>query len=377
MNRIVAVKNYGFEWNTVFDLDERSAGRKLREHGVDWAIAQNLLDPLPGSAVDQSGPRSGYDDRRLRDELRVAGLRVFEATSVFFRPAAYEARPDLRPVDERGRVMEPFGWYVGLCPSDSGYLAERVELMERVVATLAPDGVFLSFIRFPGFWELWMPETRRADIREYCFCERCLGRFQQETGVALPDGREARTRALTTELRTEWTAWKCGLIASVVRALGDAARRQKPGVEVMVNGLGFGRDEYDGAVREVLGQDRRLIAGPGGPAGHLELMFYHQIQRREPTGWIEPVAAEARKEVAGTLLACLQSRADYLDPIYAPGARRRDLPPSEFRDALAAVARSDADGATVYFLRDLLEDELRGRGELVGALRDFKAGRLG
>ncbi len=191
MSRIVAVKNYGFSWYTTFGLSEEAAAATMARQGIDWVVVQNLLDPVPGSAVDQAPPPPTYSDLRFRDALRHQGIRYFEASSVFFRPAAAERDPSLTPIDATGRPMTRFGWYVGLCPTSIEYLAEREETVERVVSELRPDGVFLVFIRFPGFWELWMPETSRAEIdrvlllRPMCGAvpagdrPRCVGRVDR------------------------------------------------------------------------------------------------------------------------------------------------------------------------------------------------------
>jgi hypothetical protein len=374
VNTILGVKSYGFEWHLRHGLSETEVARAMVRQGFDWVAVQNLRDPLPTSAVGQELPGPPYDDRRLRDALRDAGLRIFEATAVFFRPEIYAARPDLRPIDAHGRTMEQFGWYVGLCPSSTDYVDERAELIEEVVTTLQPAGVFLSFIRFPGFWELWMPESTRADIAEYCFCPRCLHRFEAETGHVIPGGAmPARARVLQHELRDAWTAWKCGLIASVVATLGAAARRGRPDVEVLVNGVALGLTDYGNAVEEVLGQRLEALAGP---ADHVELMFYHQILRREPTRWISSLTAEARPRTQASLLACLQAKADYLAPMYRAGRRRPDIPLEEFVAALRAVAESPADGAMVYHWLDVLENDMTGDGKMASALRAFKDGSL-
>ena len=374
MNRIVAVKNYGFEWYLAFGLSERDAAARMARQGIDWVAVQNLRDPLPTSDVRQELPGPPYEDRRFRDSLRERGLRVFEATAVFFRPDAYAAQPDLRPVDSSGAIMEPFGWYVGLCPSSPEYLASRAAIMEEVASTLQPDGVFLSFIRFPGFWELWMPETKRAQIREYCFCERCTRRFEAETGHVLPEGSiPARALVLQQDLRAEWTAWKCRLIASVVATLGNAARRGRPGAEVMVNGLALGVGDYGNAVAEVLGQRLEDLSEH---ADAIELMFYHQILRRDPAAWIESLIREARPRSSRTLLACLQGKPAYLGPLYAEGRRAPEIAVAEFVAALRAVAVSSADGVMVYHWVDFLENELQGNRRMVRALRAFKDGGI-
>src|SRR5215211_1493954 len=181
----------------------------------------------------------------------------------------FAACPSSRPVGSDGRAFTPFGWYAGICPSDPAYLACKAEQIADVVERFDPDGLFVSFIRFPGFWELWMPETRRADIIEYCFCARCLALFQDQTGHDLP--ADDPVRLLTGGLRPEWTAWKCGLVARAVGALRAAARSVKPDVEVLLNGFGLGGDDYGNAVEEVLGQ---RFADLGPVVDHYELMFY-------------------------------------------------------------------------------------------------------
>ncbi len=374
MNRIVGVKNYGFDWYTEYGLREADAADAMARHGISWVAVQNLMDPLPTSAVAQRLPDARYDDRRLRAELRDRGMRTFEATAVFFQPEIYRSRPDMRPVDENGAVMEQRGWYVGLCPSSPAYLAERAALIEEVGATLEPDGLFLSFIRFPGFWELWMPETTRADIREYCFCDRCLDRFQVETNVRLPDGSTSEKAAiLRHELRDAWTAFKCGLIAETIRTLTAAMRRSRPGADVLVNGLGFSRHDYGNAVAEVIGQDIGIMSTV---ADHIELMLYDQISRRDAPAWIAAETEAARSRSDRTILVSLQTKADYLDPMYASGGRRLLVTPEEHASALGATLASPADGVMVYRWLDYLESELRGDGRLVDALRAFGDGTL-
>jgi hypothetical protein len=374
MNGIVAVKNYGFEWYLQYGLSEAEAARAMVSHGIDWVAVQNLLDPLPTSAVIQVLPGPPYDDVRFREALKENGLKVYEATAVFFRPDDYAAHPDRRPVDAQGRVMDQVGWYVGLCPTNPSHLSERVAAMEETTSALEPDGVFLSFIRYPGFWELWMPETDRDQISEYCFCDRCLARFGADTGHVLPDGPTAqRSAIILNELRTEWTRWKCDVIAGVIEALGDAARRVRPSVDVLINGVALGRTDFGNAVSEVLGQEPEAI---GTVADAIELMFYHQIMRRDPVAWIEQLTAEIRPRTDMTLLACLQGKPDYLEGVYQAGHRNPTIPFEEYVDALRAVAHSPADGVMVYHWIDFLENEVRGDGRRVEALRAFKAGTL-
>ena len=144
---------------------------------------------------------------------------------MFFRPNEVRLRPELRPVDERGWPMEPQGWYLGVCPTDTAFLQARVETAGRIAECLQPDGLLLDFIRFPALWEGWLPGVRRSDIREYCFCSRCVERFCRETGNDLTGQEPAdQRRTIVNELRTAWTAWKCGLVATAVSAIRGGGR---------------------------------------------------------------------------------------------------------------------------------------------------------
>ncbi|MFS8103403.1 hypothetical protein LFM09_40380 [Lentzea alba] len=359
MDRLVGVKAYGYDWCDELTVPE--AAERMVRQGVDWALVQNQLDPLPGSAVDQQPPAGGYTDLAFREALGDKDIRVFQSTSVFFDPADFAAHPALRPVDQHGRTFEPFGWYVGVCPSDPKRLERKASRIAEVTSSLRPDGIFLSFIRFPGFWELWMPETARAGIAEYCFCARCLDRFTAETGHETRD-----PRTILHDLRAEWTAWKCAVIAETAGVLRAAAMEADPTITVLLNGFGLGRPDFGNAVEEVLAQ---RFADLDPYVDHYELMFYFQIQRREPGEYIRRRIAEARQQTSRTLLACLQGGAEYLEPEYLPGNRKRAITDADFRAALKAG--TEADGVLVYSWRDLLADPTR-----VTALLDYKNGSL-
>lgn len=373
MTPIVGVKAYGWDWSTVHGFSMKEAARRMVAQGIDWALVQNLIDPLPGSAVDQQPPAGEYGDREWVATLQDEGRRVYQSTAVFFSPVDFDASPDLRPVDQYGRTFEPFSWYVGICPTHPDYAGRKIERLSQAVRSTKPDGVFLSFIRFPGFWEMWLPEVDRRGIREYCFCERCMTTFARDTSTELPAGGPAAWRvALTGELRARWTAWKCAWIGSVAHRLRQAALREMPGLDFILNGFGLGTTDFDNAVEEVLSQ---RFSDLDAAIDHYELMFYFQILKRDPLQWIPQRVAQARQQTTRTVLACLQGAAEYLEPMYAQGARRREITAEEWTNALRAVAQSHADGILTYSWRDLLADEAGGGSRITTMLR-YKRGEL-
>lgn len=373
MNPIIGVKAYGWDWSSVHQLSMRQAAERMAKQGIDWALVQNLVDPLPGSAVDQRPPAGVYDDRQWVATLQDSGRRVFQSTAVFFAPSEFENDPSLRPVDQYGEVFKPFSWYFGVCPTHPAYLARKIERVAQAVHATSPDGVFLSFLRFPGFWEMWLPDTPRSAIREYCFCERCMHQFAEAHALELPAGGPAVWRRLiSNELREAWTDWKCSWIAQVALRLRAAALNVKPGLEFMLNGFGLGTGDFDNAVEQLLGQ---RFGELDSAFDHYELMFYFQILKRDPACWIPARIKQARAQTSRTVLACLQGQAEYLESMYADGGRERSITAEQWEGALRAVARSGADGVLTYSWRDLLADEAAGGQRVLSMLR-YKRGEL-
>ncbi|MFV0427170.1 MAG: hypothetical protein ACK5KU_09070 [Beutenbergiaceae bacterium] len=374
MNQVVAMKCYGFEWLTDLNLSTTGAAALMASHGVDWALLQNTIDPLPSSGVPQQIPADRYDDQRFRDAVRAEGMKVFESTAIFFDPLAYRTRPELRPVGSDGVTMAPYDWYYGISPHDSDYLNSRAERLEEVVATYQPDGVFLSFIRFPGFWEALTAQVDRHAVTDYGFAHGALERFENDTAHVLPRGGIATKAAvILRELRSEWTAWKCQLVVDSIATLREAVNRARPGTEVLINGLAFPAQERGPLGQEVFGHDYRAISQV---AEHIETMVYHQILGRPVRPWIEEVVADLRPQVSGTLLACLQTSAAYTEPPHDGLGRAQELPAQEFVEALKVVAQSEADGVSIYHWTDIAAEELYGTGAMANALRRFKDGTL-
>jgi hypothetical protein len=372
---IVATKLYGYDWWPAQAGPARSkyeaVADALAEAGTTMVLAQNQLDPLPASDVQQLPPEGEYDDLRLREVLRDRGIRCFESTSMFFQPEAYRQRPDLRPVGADGTEHVPVGWYVGLCPSSEEYLDQRLRQLQRVAADLSADGLFLSFIRFPGFWETWTPGTERSSIREYCFCPRCRHRFAIQTGISLPADPASAAAILQGKLRAEWTAWKCELIATTVRLVREAVAQVSPSIEIMINLVPpFTDGGLEGVGQEVLGQRVESLATV---ADHFEVMVYHQILKRRPAEWIPAVVAALRDRTARTIIPCLQVRPTYLDGIYAQARRSSLIGPHEFQECVDAVAASLASGIMTYHWSDVLAEDAATGGRYTSALREFAA----
>jgi len=212
----IGMKVYDTDWYLRYNLSYPDAARCLKEWGVSFVLAQNRLLPMPDSAVKseieshQLALYSNYSDRKFRDALADAGIDYWVTVCMFFAPQAIVENPSLRPIGSDGIPMEKIGWYIGIPPSVDEFVSNQVKAIERAVHELEPDGIFMSFTRWPGFWELWMPDHTRADFPEYSFDNYSLERFEQENDVNLPSFfPEEKVAWIEDNTHDQWTAWKC------------------------------------------------------------------------------------------------------------------------------------------------------------------------
>ncbi len=360
------MKVYDYQWSATFGMDAPTAATELVRDGVDTILVRNQIDPLPTSGVDQKAYlRSGElpsvaSDRVWSDALRGAGIRVFQTTALFFDPELLRSFPDARPIDANGNPDCGFDWYLGVCPTHEGYLAVKIERLRRVAAELEPDGLFLSFTRYPGFWENWVPNYEFTNEDRFCFCPRCRARFAGELGIELPAGDTAvQAGFILGEYGPAWTAWRSARIMEVIECIAAAVRADLPGVEIVLNTLAFPVSDFDGldVRRDIAAQDLAIL---NGSVDRFELMTYLQILNR-PDSWLEPVVADARRAALHRPLLCtLQVATLYTDGVHAGRGRVDEITAADLERTAGAALDAGADGLVFYHWTDFLVDETRG-----------------
>jgi hypothetical protein len=372
------MKVYDYQWSATFGMGARAAAAELSQDGIDTALIRNQIDPLPGSGVDQNSYLAGSSlaaaaDRDWSNALHEAGLTVYQTTALFFEPKLVDEFPDARPVDARGRPSEGFDWYLGVCPTHDGYLDTKVERLQRMVAELAPDGLFLSFTRYPGFWENWVPGYVFSDADRFCFCDRCRQWFAAELGIDLPAGDVAtQAQAILTSYGEEWTAWRSARIVEAIAKIVAAVRGEQAELPIMLNTLPFPASDFGGrdVRREIAAQD---LSSLGSVVDHFELMTYLQILDR-PDAWLGEVVADARRALPDRALFCtLQVAPLYTDGIHAGRGRATEISSSSLERAARAALAAGANGLVFYHWTDFLIDEVKG-GSKRSVLRELSRG---
>jgi hypothetical protein len=364
------MKVYDLQWFTTYGMSPGQAAVALRDDGINTVLTQNFIDPLPGSGVDQSAYLTGTEQRlsEYRDQdwvnaLHEAGLAVLQTTATFFDPAALEQFPDARPINALGVPDRGFDWYIGICPTHQGYLDWKIARLQRVIAELKPDGLFLQFTRFPGFWENWAwdPDYVFTEADQFCFCDRCRTLFAEEMDIALANGDIRHQAREILERHGEiWTDWRSQKLVEAIERIVGASGVRSRNLAVMLNTLPFPASDFGGIdVRKtIVAQHLPLLADV---VDRFELMTYLQILNR-PVSWIEPAIADARRQLAdeSEVVCTLQVAPLYTTGVHAERGRSPEVTAEELEAAGRTALDAGADGLVFYHWTDFLEDEAAG-----------------
>lgn len=363
----VGMKIYDNLWYTRFCLEPDQAADILAGMGVTYVMAQSKILPMQDSAIEsevtetEASRFATLDDRAFRDALGARGISYFASVNIGFDPKFITAHPGLLPIDQFGRREEKVDWYIGLPPDRKPNIDHKIGMIEPAVSALMPDGVHLGFIRWPGLWEIWLPDVNRADMPDYCYAPETLARFRVDTGTDIPvDDPVAAARAIAAHHRAAWRDWKCASTNRAVARIRAAAAAIKPDIKIAINTLPFFLDDFDDAVEEVFAQSVSQLAEVSDV---FEVMTYHQILRRD-VGWPGAIGTDIKRRAKGATTVCtVQGSALYLRGMHAGRGRTETITTGEFIRAVDGVEASDADGLCVFTFTDFLEmrDTVEGR----------------
>lgn len=348
------------DWFWKYGLSYDEAIEKLKYMGVDFLMCHNRRLPgadtaVPGGIAKEYAHKfEHYDESVFREKLRAAGIAYIGQGGYGFNERLME-RFGNYPVDQSGKRMEKTDWYIGACPTCGEYTDAVLANIELAMLDYDMDGVFIGFMRYPGFWELWLPGTDGEAWAEYCFCERCIHKFTEYSGIEiLAGGSLAPGQWIRANCRDKWTEFKCGVIHGIVARYREIIKRYNPDGIVMLNTIPFDPAHFGDYGKMLFGQSPAMLSGV---VDVFEVMGYHQILGL-PYQWIGEAGNYFKKASGGKTVCCTaQGKALYTDGMHAGAGRADAVTNEEFKNALRAIRDSDADGAIVFTWSDFLSKE--------------------
>lgn len=297
-----------------------------------------------------NGVFGGYESPEFVEAAHSAGLEVFAEFGCFVGKRWWDNVPESRPIDAKGRPLEPEGWYYGVNPSVPAVRDALLAELERTLERYAIDGIWLDFIRWPCHWEVPEPVLRQTS-----FDCGTLERFRRDSGARFPtDVPERAAEAINAEQLAEWHGWRCAQITSWVAQAKAVVRRARPNAVLGLFGVPWRRTEYSGAIISIIGQDYTAL---GAYVDVFSPMVYHAMCGF-PVHWISGVIDE---------IAALTGKAVW--PVIQSVGEPVPLPTSEYASALAlSLAHGATEGVIVFTLKGALQE-----AKLAATVAEFRA----
>ncbi len=277
-------------------------------------------------------------DESLIEKEVAAGREVFLTLNVFGGSEAWKFFPDARPVKADGTLLAAS--LGGVCPTHQGWRQERLDLLsswlEKFSGESRISGIWLDSIRYPGRWEEATP-----DIPDTCYCDRCLLKFQTDTGVHI--AREATDTAakakwIRENAALQWMGWKKEQITSFVRDARKIIDQHSKGrkIQLGVFLVPWRKSDLDGSLSFRLAQDPKLLA-----ADIFSPMVYHRMVDR-PVSWVGEITDYVAEMTGREVWPIIQAE--------KVGAQ-------EFAQVVQTVSLSSAGGLLVYTFSELQEEQ--------------------
>lgn len=231
----------------------------LAVRGIYGGVPQEILDSgrsLREFGVDAIWMGSGSFTPERVALLRAQGVAVYAEFNTLHVAEYLKEHPDAAPIGADGLVSPPPDGWQGICPSHEAYRESRMDAFRALLRDFDVDGVWLDYHHSHASWE-----QREPNMPDTCFCERCLVRFQGETGVKLPDvPTKERARLLLSTHRAAWVRWRCDLLTDWVREFREIRDAVRPRALLGTFHNPWTDEERDGARIEKLAIDLRAQA---------------------------------------------------------------------------------------------------------------------
>jgi hypothetical protein len=261
----------------------------LRPVGVNqWSAGERAqrLDALADAGIDTIVTKLRAADGAFAADCRRRGMRLVGSFGCFIDHALpADVPPELRPVDDHGRVFEPMRWYHGVIPTSRQYLEDLAAELRTTLDRADADGVVLDFIRWPCHWERELRPG--ATWRRSSFDPMTLTRFNEYLGGLGEAGVDPADPVLAAatvrdHLAAPWIDFRCEVVIEACRRLA---------------GVAAGAGRWSGAFvvpapnelrREVVGQDTRKLSEI---VDVLLPMTYHAALQR-PASWLAAICED-------------------------------------------------------------------------------------
>ena len=270
-------------------------------------------------------------------------LKVYAEFATLNGEHYVEKHPEAWPIDKNGNKVEKATWFMGVCPTDSGFVKYRLEELKQLVTRYDVDGVWLDYLHLHAQFE--DPETI---LPETCFNSSCIKAFEKATGVRVPAGTTAKRASYILKTHQKaWRRWRTRVIASWVKQCRTVLNENKPGTLLGIYHCPWNDTEYDSARIRILGLDYDLLKGE---ADIFSPMVYHERMGRDP-GWV--------KENIRWFTGRIQNSSARTWPIVQAYNDPEEVDAEEFESVLRHAIEGGGTGVMMFTSGAVAEDSIK------------------
>lgn len=216
---------------------------------------------LPDRPLKELGINAVFLREQAVTAARIAlvkeqGARFFAEFNTMHVAGFLKRYPDAAPIGTDGKPCPPPEGWQGICPTHPDYRRFRMKAFAALLKKPGLDGVWLDYHHAQAAWERAKPE-----LPDTCFCDRCLLKFQAQTGVVLPAlAPEELSALLLSRHRQAWVRWRCAVFTDWVREFKEIRDKLRPKALLGSFHCPWNDKEFDGALRRKLAIDLKAQA---------------------------------------------------------------------------------------------------------------------
>jgi len=325
-------------------------GVKIYEHKGSFP---ELFEEWNSLGINTAFVSASLDSNsEFRKLAKKHNITTFIILPIFYNHEELQKRPNLFAITDEGKKAND-EWVSFVCPTRRDYQKQRIKYIKNLIKELNPDGISIDFIRYFIFWEKIYPERTLKSLANTCFDTHCLKKFQKDTKILIPENLETTAKIaswIKENNLLQWVNWKCYIITSMVRDIVEEAKRIKPGILINIHLIPWRKNDFDGAIKIIAGQDFQEISKY---VDFLSPMCYHHMLKRTPS-WIGAVVKDIYDQTNSKIIPSIQVKEAYLE---------QKLTIEIFRKAIKESLKSPSNGV-VFWSWEALEEDSEKKDEI-------------
>ncbi len=240
-----------------------------------WEKGINLSD----LGVNAIFVHSGSINREMMKRARAEGLKVFAEFATLNGKNYIVKHPEAWAINEKGRKVEAAGWFMGVCPTEPGFRKYRADQLKSLLQKYDLDGVWLDYIH----WHAQFEEPEPI-LPETCFCDHCLKKFSDDTGIEIQGGTiSEKAQWILNNKDNSWRSWRSRVIVDWVVEMKNILREIRPDALLGLYHCPWTDEEFDSARYRILGLNYDLLKEN---VDVFSPMVYHARMGRKPA-WVK------------------------------------------------------------------------------------------